>query len=241
MYIQDRLKAFEKALKDEFSTHSLFTEDELFGRFDPKTFILEGEPRLRNRIQSMYVFWLMLIVEKMAENPQYKYVLTIEGILKTEYHNIGLDKIEVMMSDFFAGEGVFLSTGPQLFPYRNYYKSWSLGDIAGCIKLLCEEHTNAFGALTGLRVGQLANQVLRDVLQTSTKVTPKDIIDLQDNNVCKSIFGVRYPVLVDANGAYDNKRYYKAPVVINGKSYKMTNDWFERNLKPLEGWIKAHQ
>lgn len=243
MYIQDRLKTFKKALEDEFSAHSMFSKDELFGHFDPKTFILEGEPKLRNRIQSMYLFWLLMMVEKMEEYPQFKFVSTIEGVLKAPIRNIGLEEIENMMVDFLKGDGIFSSTGGGVsFPYNNWYNGGcGQVDIATEIKLLCMDYAKSFGTFMAFKVGQLANQVLRDVLQTSPKVTPNDIIDLQDKKVCKSIFGVNYPVLVDVNGNYEKRRYYSAPIVINGKSYKMTNDWYERNLKPLEGWIKAHQ
>lgn len=149
MYIQDQLKAFGKALEREFSTHSKYTPDELFCHLDIKAVLLEGESKVRNRIQSMYVFWLRLIVEKMAENPQYRHAVTIEGIMKKKYQQVDITEIENTVDEFRMGKGLFLSTGGGTgFYYYCWYMTWSLADIAGCIKRLCEEYAKTFGALS---------------------------------------------------------------------------------------------
>ena len=147
MYIQERLRAFEKELEDEFSSHSLFTLDELFpGQIVPQAAILEGEPKMENRIQSMYLFWLKMIVEMMSENPKYQHVFTIEGIMKQKYRDVSLEEIEMLMHDYFKGEGLFISTGSHFgFDFNYRYNGYSLPDIAGCIERLCKCYFDAFG------------------------------------------------------------------------------------------------
>ncbi len=151
MYIQERLRAFEKELENEFSSHSWFTLEELFGgSIVFQDVIQEGEPKMKNRIQSMYLFWLKMIVEKMSENPQYRHVSAIEGIMKLKYHDVTLVEIESMMIDFFNGTGLFLSTGGGTgFAYYSWHKTWSLADIAGCVKRLCDCYFKAFGKPMG--------------------------------------------------------------------------------------------
>lgn len=151
MYIQERLRAFEKELENEFSSRSLFTVDELFvGQIDLQAIVLEGEPKMKNRIQSMYLFWLKMIVEKMSEAPQYRHVSAIEGIMKLKYYDVTLVEIESMMIDFFNGTGLFLLTGGGTgFAYYSWHKTWSLADIAGCVKRLCDCYFKAFGKPMG--------------------------------------------------------------------------------------------
>lgn len=91
---------------------------------------------------------------------------------------------------------------------------------------------------TGRKVGVIANNDLRNVLTTSSKVTFQDIKDLQDKGISKTLFGINFPVL-DVSPAEKN-RYYAQPVVINGKQYYLCSQWYDRHKQKLENWINTH-
>ena len=76
-------------------------------------------------------------------------------------------------------------------------------------------------------------------MQTSPKVTSKDITDLQDKAQSKVLFGINFPVLDVAPA--ETKRYYKKPVTINGKEYFLCSQWYERHRQALEDWINTHK
>lgn len=90
-----------------------------------------------------------------------------------------------------------------------------------------------------VKVGVIANKDLRKVLANSSKVTSKEISDLQDKAICKSLFGIDYPVL-DGSPS-EKRRYYSKPVFINGKQYYLCSQWVEHHRYALEHWISAYQ
>ena len=94
-------------------------------------------------------------------------------------------------------------------------------------------------SIPGVRVGEIANNDLRIVLASSSKVTNKDISDLQDKKRSNELFGINYPVLDVAPA--ETKRYYKKPVTINGKEYFLCSQWYERHRQALEAWINTHK
>ena len=89
---------------------------------------------------------------------------------------------------------------------------------------------------TTKKVGQIANQDLRNTLITSPKVTAKDVMDLCNKTISHSLFGITYPVLATTPSI----RYYKNPLVIHGKQYYLCSQWIEKHRTALENWIRTH-
>jgi len=94
-------------------------------------------------------------------------------------------------------------------------------------------------SIPGVKVGEIANNDLRIVLSSSSKVTNKDISDLQDKIISKALFGINFPVLDVAPA--DKKRYYAKPVTIKGKDYFLCSQWYDRHRQALEDWINTHK
>ncbi len=92
---------------------------------------------------------------------------------------------------------------------------------------------------TTVKVGVIANNDLRNVLSTSSKVTDEDIKDLQDKAKSKQLFKIDYPVL-DVMPAEKN-RYYKHPVDIKGKVYYLCSQWYDHHRQALIKWINTHK
>lgn len=84
----------------------------------------------------------------------------------------------------------------------------------------------------------IANNDLRSVLISSSKVTSKGISDLQNKVICKRLFGIDYPVLDKSPN--DKNRYYKRAVIINGIDYYLCSQWYEHHRQALEKWIITH-
>ena len=96
-----------------------------------------------------------------------------------------------------------------------------------------------FTLVGGRKVGQLAKEDLRDVLEHSPKVKQKDIDNLQDKAKCKQLFGISFPVLAVAPA--DPRRYYKDPVTTQWGQYYLCSQWYESNRPGLEDWINKHK
>lgn len=95
-----------------------------------------------------------------------------------------------------------------------------------------------------LKIGKLANTVLRGILQAGR--IPSDELNLmQDKEYSKRVFDLQYPALVKAGDEYESSRYYSNPVVVQGERYYLCSQWFEtpaNNDRPyLEKWIAQHQ
>lgn len=95
-----------------------------------------------------------------------------------------------------------------------------------------------------LKIGKLANTVLRRILQDGS--VPDDELQLlQDKEYSKRVFDLQYPVLVKDGTDYESIRYYSTPIEIDKERYYLCSQWFETpasNDRPyLEKWISQHQ
>lgn len=95
-----------------------------------------------------------------------------------------------------------------------------------------------------LKIGKLANTVLRRILQDGS--IPADELQLlQDKEYSKRVFDLQYPVLVKDGTDYESIRYYSTPIEIDKERYYLCSQWFEtpaNNDRPyLEKWISQHQ
>lgn len=94
-----------------------------------------------------------------------------------------------------------------------------------------------------LKIGELAKLVLRPLLQ-SDRVSEKEISLLQKKEYCKKHFDIQYPLLLKTTAEKRELHYYKERFYINGESYRLCCEWFEKeanNDRPyLEKWISEH-
>lgn len=95
-----------------------------------------------------------------------------------------------------------------------------------------------------LKIGKLANTVLRGILQAGG-VSSDELKLMQEKEYSKRVFDLQYPVLVKAGLEYESVRYYSNPIAIGGERYYLCSQWFEtsaNNDRPyLEKWIAQHQ
>ena len=68
---------------------------------------------------------------------------------------------------------------------------------------------------------------------------------MQTSDYSKQTFDLQYPALVSMDADFDPVRYYKDPLTIAGKQYRMCSQWFEttaNNDRPfLDHWIEGHE
>lgn len=95
-----------------------------------------------------------------------------------------------------------------------------------------------------LKIGKLANTVLRGILQAGG-VSSDELKLMQEKEYSKRVFDLQYPVLVKAGAEYESVRYYSNPITIGSERYYLCSQWFEttaNNDRPyLEKWIAKHQ
>lgn len=94
-----------------------------------------------------------------------------------------------------------------------------------------------------MKIGKLVQLVLRPLLQ-SDKVSEEEIMLLQEKEYCKKHFDIQYPLLIKTTAEEKELHYYKERFYINGESYRLCCEWFEKeanNDRPyLEKWISEH-
>ncbi|MDO4530986.1 MAG: hypothetical protein Q4C06_03310 [Bacillota bacterium] len=95
-----------------------------------------------------------------------------------------------------------------------------------------------------LKVGQLANTVLRKIL-VNGHASAEEIKFMQTAEYSKQFFGLNFPLLVRGDTKFEGVRYYKEPLLIDGIRYYMCSQWFEvptNDDRPyLLRWIASHE
>lgn len=95
-----------------------------------------------------------------------------------------------------------------------------------------------------LRIGQLAQKVLGGMLRDGY-ASEEEIKAMETAEYSKQNFHLQYPLLREDTGEERPIHYYKNPIEINGRRYRMCCEWFEQegtnNDRPyLLEWIKKH-
>ena len=99
---------------------------------------------------------------------------------------------------------------------------------------------NASKAISEVKVGVLAKTVLRQMLEKGV-ASQDEIEGYQTLEKSKAVFKLGFPLLVPIDRKCQRNRYYSDPIVIRGKSFWMTSQWYEAQKKPLNDWIEKHQ
>ncbi|MGN1457314.1 MAG: hypothetical protein ACI4XP_05085 [Acutalibacteraceae bacterium] len=97
---------------------------------------------------------------------------------------------------------------------------------------------------SALKVGELAKKLIGKAL-ADKKLTDEEIILLHDKNYSKCLFPKNYyPVLADSADAHQGNsktsRYYKDPVIVDGKKVFISTQWFEDDRDNLYEWYRNH-
>ena len=95
-----------------------------------------------------------------------------------------------------------------------------------------------------LKVGELAKRLIGKAL-VDRRITEEEIALLHDKNYSKRLFPQNYyPVLADSVDAHRSKskttRYYKDPVIIDGREIFVSSQWFEDDRDNLLEWCRNH-
>ena len=113
-------------------------------------------------------------------------------------------------------------------------------------KEIIDLHINPYTvkALKDLKVGQIAQEKLRKIL-TNGDISEQEIEKMQTLEYSKKTFGLQYPLLVKADSYFEKVRYYKNPLYIRGKEYRLCSQWFETPANndrwPLIKWIDNYR
>lgn len=104
------------------------------------------------------------------------------------------------------------------------------------------DHSN--GVYKELKVGAIANSVLREILESGL-ASEEEISLMQTEEYSKRAFGIQYPLLLRTEALKTEPHYYHDPLTIRGERYRMCCEWYEtsaNNDRPyLMKWIEAHK
>lgn len=93
----------------------------------------------------------------------------------------------------------------------------------------------ASGSLSELKIGKIAQTLLRDVLESGT-IGEEELRLMQTKAYSKERFDLDFPLLTEAGAVPDSIRYYAKPLTIRGVSYRLCSQWYEvpaNNDRPL--------
>ena len=102
-----------------------------------------------------------------------------------------------------------------------------------------ETTTSPSASSDEVKVGTLARIVLRRLLESGA-ASQDEIKMFQTLDGSKKVFNLNFPLLVAVSGNFEHVRYYVNPLIIDGKEYRMTSQWFETQKTPLQKWIDEH-
>lgn len=172
------------------------------------------------------------------------YSFHVRLICNEDFHKTVLEPILLISGDVADTSELFLR-GFQMY---SMFADQTVSDKTGAQKPNSKESSSNADdmsiAYRELKIGKLANTVLRGILQAGR--IPSDELNLmQDKEYSKRVFDLQYPALVKAGDEYESSRYYSNPVVVQGERYYLCSQWFEtpaNNDRPyLEKWIAQHQ
>lgn|GEM_PF-5680668 len=90
-----------------------------------------------------------------------------------------------------------------------------------------------------MKVGEIARKRLMPLLDEKT--LPENVLKyLQSKDYSKQYLNIDYPLLQEISSFLEkrHKRYYKLPIKINGKLFRLCNDWYERDRENLIDFIE---
>lgn len=98
-----------------------------------------------------------------------------------------------------------------------------------------------------MKIGVLVRDTFPRVAKSGI-LTEDDLIKLQDEKYCKNTFDLNYSFLRKVKHGQNlgeqrlvnhYPRYYAKPITINGASYFVTSEWYDRNKSYYIKWLAA--
>jgi NAD-dependent SIR2 family protein deacetylase len=97
--------------------------------------------------------------------------------------------------------------------------------------------------------GVIAQTVLKNILESNI-VPTTELQLLQTQEYSKKTFNLNFPLLKEINYTKDldqqkkdikgRNRYYKTPIILNGKKYLLCSQWYDYNRQYLLKWIESY-
>lgn len=92
-----------------------------------------------------------------------------------------------------------------------------------------------------MKIGEVIQSVVRPMLVDGC-CTEEEITWLTQRDYCHQVFGTTFPVLSSSRERTNGVcRYYADPLTINGRTYYLSSQWYERQRERLTRWIARHQ
>lgn len=95
-----------------------------------------------------------------------------------------------------------------------------------------------------MRVGQIANQILRGYLEEH-QIIETELAQFLSSEDSRRIFHLNHPLLIkfETMNQNNSRRYYQSPLNINGDFYALCNDWYDTPRNPdkemLLQWLRT--
>lgn len=225
------MKVLEKCARTAFCLHGYMATKEAE--------IIFASPKINPAVLSDLAPCIEEMNDIFADNG-YDFIFRI--IANEEYNNLVLKPI-LLASDGVADTSELFLRSYQM--YKMFSDKNSKTKVpttkAGIEEL---DYTNA-DAYQELKIGQLAQKVLARMLCDGC-ATEEEIAAMQTPEYSKQYFDLQYPLLRLATDTKKPLRYYAKPIVINGTSYRLCSEWYEKkdgnNDRPyLLKWLEEHK
>lgn len=230
------MKVLEKCARTAFCLHGYLSTKEAE--------IIFASPKINTAVLSDLISCIEDMNTLFADN---EYRFTFRIIANEEYNDLVLKPILLLSDDVADTSELFL---------RSYQMYKMFSDMKSTMKMTRTtaltakadpveyDYTDA-DVYQELKIGQLAQKVLGGMLCDGC-VSDEEIAAMQTAEYSKQQFDLQYPLLVKANTEYERVRYYTKPLTINGQTYYMCSQWFEKNGanndRPyLLKWIENHK
>lgn len=229
------MKVLEKCARTAFCLHGYLSTREAE--------IIFASPKINTAVLSDLIPCIEDMNTLFADNG---YDFTFRVIANEEYNDLVLKPILLLSDDVADTSELFL---------RSYQMFKMFSDTKSTAKITRTTALNdktdpvecdyADADISRKKIGELAQKVLREMLCNGC-ASEEEISAMQTAEYSKQQFGLNYPLLVKANAEYERVRYYTKSLTINGQTYYMCSQWFEKegknNDRPyLLNWIENHK
>ena len=230
------MKVLEKCARTAFCLHGYLSTK--------KAEIVFASPKINPAV----LFDLTPCVEEMNElflNNGYDF--TFRVIANQEYNDLVLKPI-LLVSDGIADTSELFLRSYQMYKMfsdvKDTKKRKKIVTSTAKVGQLKYDYTDE-DVYQELKIGQLAQKVLGRMLCDGC-ASDEEIAAMQTAEYSKQHFDLQYPLLRLASERDTPRHYYAKPIEINGTSYRICCEWFEKkggnNDRPyLLKWIKNHK
>ena len=107
-------------------------------------------------------------------------------------------------------------------------------------EIFSQRENNSLNEYSNMKIAEIVQSVVRSLL-VEGRCSDEEIARLTQYDYCHQTFGTSFPVLspnrLQTKGVY---RYYADPLKINGRTYYLSSQWYERQRERLTRWIDRY-